>query len=62
LDIGNLANSFFLLRIPRVKEILGKTVSNFTPSEIDPNTLAFKDKNQEAQFMIRKENSDKKSK
>jgi len=29
LDIGQVANSFALFSIPRVKEILGKAVKNF---------------------------------
>ena len=30
LDIGAVANSFFLFRLPRVKEILGKRIPTFT--------------------------------
>jgi ATP-dependent RNA helicase DDX55/SPB4 len=42
LDIGNLANSFSLLRIPRVREILGKKVENFIQdAEINPKDLAY---------------------
>lgn len=29
LDIGAVANSFFLFRLPRVKEILGKRINSF---------------------------------
>jgi hypothetical protein len=46
LDIGNVANSFFLLRLPRIKEILGRKIEHFEQSEIDPSTIPFKNKNQ----------------
>lgn len=36
LDIGHTANSFFLFRLPRIKEILGKKILNFEQSEINP--------------------------
>lgn len=32
LEIGQVANSFFLFKIPRVKEILGKKCIGFTPN------------------------------
>ena len=35
IDIGQIANSFFLLRIPRIKEILGKNINSFQQQEID---------------------------
>lgn len=35
LDIGSVANSFCLFRLPRVKEILGKRVDGFTQSNLD---------------------------
>jgi hypothetical protein len=31
LEIGQVANSFFLFKIPRVKEILGKQCKGFVP-------------------------------
>jgi hypothetical protein len=31
LEIGQVANSFFLFKIPRVKEILGKLCKGFVP-------------------------------
>lgn len=49
LDIGYLAHSFSLLRIPRVQEILGKEIINFTQSDIDPDTITYKDKHKEKQ-------------
>lgn len=47
LDLGFLAQSFSLLRIPRIKEILGKQIDNFQQSEIDPDSISFKDKAKE---------------
>ena len=43
LDLGFLAQGFCLLRIPRVKEILGKKIENFEQSEIDPEQIAYLD-------------------
>jgi ATP-dependent RNA helicase DDX55/SPB4 len=46
LDIGQVANSFFLFRLPRVKEILGRKVDGFkTRHDVDINNIAYKDKN-----------------
>lgn len=47
LDLGYLAQSLSLLRIPRVQEILGKDIVNFQQSEIDPDTIIFRDKYKE---------------
>ncbi|EAS01115.2 DEAD-box ATP-dependent RNA helicase (macronuclear) [Tetrahymena thermophila SB210] len=55
LDIGWVARSFFLLRLPRIKEILSKHIKNFHQSEIDPDTIPFQDKNQEQQFSLKQE-------
>ena len=41
LDLGKLAQSFGVLRIPRVKEILGKHIENFTNSLVIPDTVRF---------------------
>lgn len=30
LDIGNVANAFFLFKVPRVREILGKSLKTFS--------------------------------
>ncbi|KRX10171.1 P-loop containing nucleoside triphosphate hydrolase [Pseudocohnilembus persalinus] len=54
LDIGHVANSFFLFRLPRIKEILGKSITNFKQQDIDLSQIPFKDKNQEKQFMTSK--------
>lgn len=42
LDIGGLATSLALPRIPRVKEILGKKIENFEADSIDPLDIPFK--------------------
>lgn len=55
MELGDVANSFFLLRLPRIKEILGRTVKNFVQSEIDPETIPWKDSNQRKQFEERRQ-------
>jgi hypothetical protein len=40
-----------------VKEILGKKIENFVQSEVDPETVAFKDKNQESQYLQKRDNT-----
>lgn len=46
LDIGNLANSFQLLRLPRLKEILGKKIENFVQDEtLNPKDLIYQNSN-----------------
>ena len=54
LDIGTTAKSFFMYRIPRIKEILGKSIKTFTQSTFDIETIPWLDKNQELQFMKKK--------
>lgn len=49
LDLGNLATGYALLRLPRIKEILGKQVKGFQQSEVDPASVPFKNKKQEKQ-------------
>jgi ATP-dependent RNA helicase DDX55/SPB4 len=50
LDIGSVASSFSLLKVPRVKEILGKKI-NFIPiSDINPNDLEYKNANTKKQM------------
>jgi len=54
LDIASLANLFSLLKIPRVKEILGKKI-DFTPiSNKDPNAIEYLNKNTEKQMEEKK--------
>merc|ERR1711920_587156 len=47
LDLGALATGFCVLRIPRVKEILGRKIKNFQRSEVHPNEVPFTNKKQE---------------
>jgi len=47
LDMGALATGFCLLRMPRMREILGRKIKNFKPSSVNPNDVPFRDKNQE---------------
>lgn len=44
LDIGSIANSFALLRLPRIKEILNKKVGGFTNQYIDIEAIGYKGK------------------
>ena len=46
LSIGQVANSFFLFRMPRVKEILGRPVRDFvTRTDIDVSRVSYQDQN-----------------
>lgn len=47
LDLGSLATGYCLLRLPRMKEILGKKIKGFEQSKIDPLTVPFPNKAQE---------------
>merc|ERR1719188_2458788 len=47
LDLGALATGFCLLRLPRIKEILGRKIRGFQQSEVDPATVPFTAKAQE---------------
>lgn len=47
LDYGLLAQGFGLLRIPRMPELRGKSVTNFTPAEVDIKAIPFRDKARE---------------
>ncbi|KEP62006.1 UNVERIFIED_CONTAM: DEAD/DEAH box helicase domain-containing protein [Hammondia hammondi] len=42
LDLGRLATAFALLRLPRMKEIVGRRISNFTQSAADPLKIPFR--------------------
>lgn len=55
VDIGMIAHSFFLFRIPRVKEILGRSFSSFVQSPIDIDAIPWLDKNQEMQFLAKQD-------
>ena len=49
LQIGHVANSFFLFRMPRIKEILGKKWQGFQSQAIDIDSIKYKDKNRQKQ-------------
>ena len=47
VGVGHIAQSFGVLRIPRVKEILGNKIEHFTNSEIIPDSVVFSDPKRE---------------
>ena len=48
LDIGEVANSFFLFKVPRVKEILGISLKSFkTDNSFKTEDIPYVDKNKE---------------
>jgi ATP-dependent RNA helicase DDX55/SPB4 len=47
VDVGHIAQSFGVLRIPRVKEILGKKIENFENSPVVPDSVVFSDPKKE---------------
>ncbi len=50
LDIGNVANSFFLFKVPRVREILGKSLKTFAgDNTVNVESVPYQDKNKEKQ-------------
>jgi superfamily II DNA/RNA helicase len=54
LDIGNLANMFQLLRLPRLKEILGRKIENFEQdNSINPKELVYQSVNIAKQMGVR---------
>ena len=50
LDIGNLASSFSLLKIPRIREILGKKIDFIPISDVNPDELEYKNLNTKKQM------------
>lgn len=50
-----IAHSFVLFRIPRVKEILGKSITSFPQIDIDIDSIPWLDKNQKNQFLAKEE-------
>ncbi|XP_064603082.1 ATP-dependent RNA helicase DDX55-like [Liolophura sinensis] len=44
LNYGQLATGFGLLKIPKMPELKGKTISDFTPVDININSIPYKDK------------------
>ncbi len=56
LDIGNIANSFGLFRLPRIREIIGKKVDNFIQDEtVKPGDFEYMDSNIAKQMEAKEE-------
>merc|ERR1719506_2904526 len=49
LDLGGLATQLGLLRLPRMKEILGRKIKGFTASDVHPITVPFLNRKREKQ-------------
>ena len=49
LDLSRLAYAFGLLRLPRMPEVKKARGEGFVPSEVDPDTVRFRDKARERQ-------------
>jgi ATP-dependent RNA helicase DDX55/SPB4 len=48
LDIGNLANAFGLVRMPKISEIKKVDISNFQRVDIETSSIPYKDEENEA--------------
>ncbi|ESP04182.1 hypothetical protein LOTGIDRAFT_224051 [Lottia gigantea] len=44
LNIGKLATGYALLRLPKMPELKGKVIDNFTEEDIEPDSIMYKDK------------------
>ncbi|CAI2360107.1 unnamed protein product [Moneuplotes crassus] len=60
LDIAAVANAFSLLRMPRIKEILGKKTKKFVNEKIDIDSIPYLNKNKKMQKEKMKEVLDEK--
>ncbi|XP_017297265.1 ATP-dependent RNA helicase DDX55 [Kryptolebias marmoratus] len=49
LDFASLARGFALLRLPKMPELRGKSFPDFTETEVDTDSIRYKDKNREKQ-------------
>lgn len=49
LDFSSLAHGFALLCLPKMPELRGKTFADFIKTDIDIDTIKYKDKNREKQ-------------
>ncbi|XP_029475841.1 ATP-dependent RNA helicase DDX55 isoform X2 [Rhinatrema bivittatum] len=49
LDFASLARGFALLKMPKMPELRGKSFSDFIPTAVDTDSIAYKDKNREKQ-------------
>jgi len=48
IDLTDLLNSFFILRMPKIKETMNKNLEKFLEWKGDINKIPFKDKNYES--------------
>ena len=55
VEIGHIAQSFGVLRIPRVKEILGKKIEHFERSHVSPDSVAFEDPKKEQERLLQED-------
>lgn len=49
LDFASLARGFALLRLPKMPELRGKSFPDFIQTDVDTDTIKYKDKNREKQ-------------
>ncbi|KFM82012.1 ATP-dependent RNA helicase DDX55, partial [Stegodyphus mimosarum] len=53
LDIGKLATGYALLKLPKMPELKGKKISNFSPIDINYDEIPYVDKVREKQRQVR---------
>ena len=53
LDLGGVASSYGLLKMPRMPELKGIKISNFTEVRMDMNSVAYKDKAREKERQVK---------
>ncbi|XP_013889847.1 ATP-dependent RNA helicase DDX55 [Austrofundulus limnaeus] len=49
LDFASLARGFAMIRLPKMPELRGKSLPDFTETEVDTDSIRYKDKNREKQ-------------
>ena len=52
LDLGGAASSYGLLKMPRMPELKGIKIDNFTEVRMDMNSVAYKDKVRDSIFSL----------
>ena len=52
LDLGGAASSYGLLKMPRMPELKGIKIDNFTEVRMDMNSVAYKDKVRDSLFSL----------
>lgn len=53
LDIGKLAYGYGLLQLPKMSELKGQKLVNFSAVEIDPSSIPYRDKAREKQRQLK---------